>query len=220
MSQWLANPAVCRNGRGRTPVFRDGKTRSGGFRFASPQEIRVIKVVLDMVFNKGGAFRRTGGLVLGAAIVTGSVLAGSAYAAGPAGPEASIDGWSKDVTLKPGGEPRTFTVTVHNYTDHTVNNVDVGYSTYSDGQPVLEKEVQGKWETLSWGHTPQSKGTDHSFAALEENKTLKSGESATYKVKASLPPDWDKKVTDVKATAGAEGDGWNYFLPVDFKVAP
>ncbi|KMS68800.1 hypothetical protein ACM01_37485 [Streptomyces viridochromogenes] len=173
-----------------------------------------------MTFNKGGVFRGTGGLVLGAAVVAASVLGvGSAYAAGAAGPTTSIGGWSKHVVLKPGGAPKTFTVTVHNFTDHTVKHVDVGYSTYAAEQPVLKEYVHGKWETVEWGHTPQRNGSTHSFAAFAVDKTLKGGASATYKVKASLPKHWDKKVTNVKATAGAEGKGWNYFLPVDFKVA-
>lgn len=173
-----------------------------------------------MSLNKGGVYRRTGGLVLGAAVVAGSVLgAGSAYAAGAAGPTASIGGWSKHVTLKPGGASKTFTVTVHNYTDHTVKHVDVGYSTYAADQPVLKEYVHGKWEAVAWGHTPQRNGSTHSFAAFAVDKTLKAGASATYKVKVSLPKHWDKQVTNVKATAGAEGREWSYFLPAGFKVA-
>ncbi|MDO0934448.1 hypothetical protein QQY66_23245 [Streptomyces sp. DG2A-72] len=170
----------------------------------------------------GGVFRRTGGLglALGAAVVAGSVLgAGSAYAAGAAGPEVSVGGWSKHVTLKPGGAAKTFTVTVHNFTDHTVKHVDVGYSTYAADQPVLKELVHGKWKTLQWGHTPQHNGGTHSFAAFAVDKTLKSGASATYKVKVSLPKNWDKKVTRVNATTGAEGKDWSYFVPVGFKVA-
>jgi hypothetical protein len=174
----------------------------------------------NMANNHGRAVRRTGGLLLGAAVVAGSVLgAGSAYAAGAAGPTVSIGGWSKHVVLKPGGAAKTFTVTVQNFTDHTVKHVDVAYSTYAADQPVLKEYVHGKWKTLQWGHTPQKNGGTHSFAGLAVDKTLKSGASATYKVKVSLPKHWDKKVHSVKATAGAEGDGWKYFLPVGFKVA-
>ncbi|MGR6973999.1 hypothetical protein ACU639_31125 [Streptomyces cynarae] len=74
--------------------------------------------------NKGVVARRTSGLVVGAAVVAGSVLgAGSAYAAGAAGPTTSIGGWSKHVVLKPGGASKTFTVTVENFTDHTVKHM-------------------------------------------------------------------------------------------------
>ena len=176
--------------------------------------------MLNTMVNRGVVVRRTGGLVVGAAVVVGSALgAQSANAAGAAGPTASIGGWSKHVVLKPGGASKTFTVSVQNFTDHTIKHVDGAYSTYAADQPVLKEYVHGKWKTLDWGHTPQRNGGTHSFAALAVDRTLKPGATATYKVKVSLPKSWDKKVTQVKADAGAEGEGWSYFLPVGFKVA-
>jgi hypothetical protein len=42
---------------------------------------------------------------------------------------------------QPGGAAKTFTVTVQNFTKHSVKHVDVAYSTYAADQPVL-KEVR------------------------------------------------------------------------------
>ncbi|MEW1723213.1 hypothetical protein [Streptomyces sp. NPDC093109] len=180
------------------------------------------------------ALRRTGVLALGSAVVAGSLLgAGAAYAApahvkpSPApvpvtgragGAEVRIVDWSSHATLKPGGKAETFILRVHNDTGHTLEHVRFGYSTYAPEQPVLKELSHGTWKKVPWGHTPEGKRGEHSFAGLGE-RTVKKGATVSVKVRVSLPRHWDRKVTHVKAEAGAEGKGWTDFKPVDFKVA-
>ncbi|MEV7086936.1 hypothetical protein AB0O07_13705 [Streptomyces sp. NPDC093085] len=174
--------------------------------------------------------RRTVGPVVGAAVIGVSLAgAGSAYAATPAPtppragahirPEVRVTGWPSAAELRPGGRAGTFTVRLYNDTHHTLRNVAFGYRTDAAERPVVQELRHGRWAPVRWEHTGAGRrGGEGGAFALLGHRTVREGATAGYQVRVSVPRHWEKKITRVRAAAGAEGKGWKSFRPVDFRV--